>query len=473
MISLNMTLGLHAAFSAGLLASFSPLIIQAAHYFKEDTFLLFGVTAIILSVSLYEKFRNIHTVIFAGIAAAFAASSKYAGLIFLPVVLFFLLRGRSHSIGLTRKRRAMVFLSAFILAGSLLNYQAFYYTDYISEKLRLKFSKTFNRSHTQKTIKSVKLIEESTDISIANARAINKTPGTEKSRPVKITGKNHDRGGLALFTGHGGVVSRNPAVTYIRVFFTHTFPAIPLLAIIFLMITFITKNKISVQLTLLITLFFTYFFAISLGKSTGSRYFIPISLITHIFAALGIFKIAELAGEGFHKRLVSTASLFFVFILVIPAYSEAAKIHSMFDTSPDNRREMIEWLDSNIHQRAVIAADSYTRLTLMINNISPGVRKLITVKEMTYTGDLGSIKNARKLGITHVIACSRTYKRFFNTHLTSSDNSAGVVDTRRRFYSELFRNGRPVWESRHPDRGSLNPIIKIYHLDNEKCKKSQ
>jgi hypothetical protein len=129
---------------------------------------------------------------------------------------------------------------------------------------------------------------------------------------------------------------------------------------------------------------------------------------------------------------------------------------------------MIEWLNSNIKRRAVIAADSYARLKLMIKDISPGVRKLITVKEMTYTGDLGSIENAKKLGITHIIACSRTYNRFFDTHLISSDNSAGIVDTRRRFYSELFRNGRPVWESRHPDRGSLNPIIKIYHLDNEK-----
>lgn len=461
MISINMTLGLSAAFSAGLLASFSPPIIQAAHYLKEDIFLLFGITAVILSLALYNKFRNAQTAIFTGIAAACAASAKYVGLIFLPVTLFFLLSGGAASNGLTRGRRALIMLSAFIITTSLFNCQMFYYKDYISEKLNSKFSKTFRKAEPKKDLRNINLTEEAADISIANTQPINQSPGEK-------TSKDHDRGGLAILTGHGGVISRSPLKEYIRQFFNHTILAIPLLAILFFIIMLIKRNEITVLLKVMFTIFLLYFLVISLGKSTGSRYFIPISLLTHIFAALGIIKITELLGKRYDRRAVSAVSMIFIFILIIPAYSEAAKVYKMFDTSHDNRREMIEWLNSNITRKAIIAADSYARLKTMAQNITPEVRKMITVKEMTYTGDLKSIENARKLGITHIIVCSKSYNRFYNKNLKSSSQAAGIVSIRRRFYSELFNNGLPVWESRHPDYGSLNPTIKIYQLNKYK-----
>ncbi len=465
MISLNMTLGLPAAFSAGLLATFSPLIVQAAHIFKEDISLLFGITAVILSISLYDKFRNRTTLALTGISAALAASSKYIGLIFLPVALFFLLSDKTVSNGLTRRKRALTMLAVFFLASSLLNYQAFYYKDYISEKLSVKLSKTFRKPGPVKKPRKVNLKDESTDISIANTRPLNRAPGNGKKLSGNKNPKDHDRGGLAILTGHGGVVSRSPLKEYIRKYFNHTVPAIPVLAILFFIIMLIKRNEITVQLKVMFTVFFIYFLVISLGKSTASRYFIPISLLTHVFAALGIIKMTELLGKKFNRVPVTPVSLFLVLILIIPAYSRAAKMNRMFDTSRDNRNEMITWLESNIHSEAVIAADSYTRLKKMVRNIAPEKRKKITVKEMTYTGDLESIGNARKLGITHIVVCSKSYNRFFNKNLVSSSKATDTVSMRRKFYSELFKNGLLVWESRYPDTGSLNPAIKIYQLE--------
>ncbi len=95
-LTAGLLVGWPAALAVGALLAINHDLLRFAHYFKEDTALVFGFAVCVLAIALFAKFPARRTIIFAGIAAALCASSKYIGLIALPLALgciLFHLRG--------------------------------------------------------------------------------------------------------------------------------------------------------------------------------------------------------------------------------------------------------------------------------------------------------------------------------------------------------------------------------------------
>jgi hypothetical protein len=107
-----------AGLMAGILFGLDPGLFRAAHFFKEDSVLLFGWAALLASLAWYRQRPGLPTALLAGAAGAVCASGKYIGV--LPVILavpFLRMPG-------TRDRsRTTAFLGAFVAVYAALNFQ--------------------------------------------------------------------------------------------------------------------------------------------------------------------------------------------------------------------------------------------------------------------------------------------------------------------------------------------------------------
>jgi len=77
--------GRFAGIAAGLLLLSNHQFFELAHYFKEDTALLFGMSAWLLGLALYSKRPHWTTAALVGAGAALAVSGKYIG-VFAPLL---------------------------------------------------------------------------------------------------------------------------------------------------------------------------------------------------------------------------------------------------------------------------------------------------------------------------------------------------------------------------------------------------
>jgi hypothetical protein len=110
--------GAWSAAAAGLFLLTSPQYFELAHYFKEDPSLVCGLALGLLAALLYGERPGVRRAAVLGLAAAVAASAKYAGLIFLPFAVYAVLAAR-------RPRDLAMLLGAFAGGFLLVNWPAF------------------------------------------------------------------------------------------------------------------------------------------------------------------------------------------------------------------------------------------------------------------------------------------------------------------------------------------------------------
>lgn len=88
--------GLLGALSVGLLVAVCPILGVTAHFLKEDTALLFGITLTCLALHFWLERPTGRRLILLGLATGLAASGKYIGALSLlavvPLVLFYSIR---------------------------------------------------------------------------------------------------------------------------------------------------------------------------------------------------------------------------------------------------------------------------------------------------------------------------------------------------------------------------------------------
>lgn len=110
--------GRFAGVAMGLLLLSNHQLFELAHYFKEDTALVFGIAAWLLALALYERRPTWSKAALIGIGAALAVSGKYVGA-FAPVLSLWVLA----KTGLPERRgaRFAAFFAALALSLAAVN----------------------------------------------------------------------------------------------------------------------------------------------------------------------------------------------------------------------------------------------------------------------------------------------------------------------------------------------------------------
>ena len=76
-----------AGLLTALLVGTNPMVFGLAHYMKEDTVYVFGLSAFLLALVRYDGKPDASRLVQLAIASGIAASSKYIGLVTVPVAL--------------------------------------------------------------------------------------------------------------------------------------------------------------------------------------------------------------------------------------------------------------------------------------------------------------------------------------------------------------------------------------------------
>ena len=112
--------GRFIAAATGIFVLSNPHLFDLAHYFKEDPWVLFGISLTLLAMLIHSEARGALSSCLLGFAASIAISSKYSAVLVLPFVFYILL-----SSSIYKKRDFLVCLSCLVLGVVVINFPAF------------------------------------------------------------------------------------------------------------------------------------------------------------------------------------------------------------------------------------------------------------------------------------------------------------------------------------------------------------
>lgn len=295
--------GSMAGVLTGCFLMMDPLLIEHAHYFKEDPAMTFGFAVFLLAVHLHATLPRRGTLLFLGAAAAACVSSKYIGAVVIPFGLFtvwrFPVEGRSRD-----------FLKFAIgLAGIfvLFNFQAL--------------------SHLPRMFSS---IAEEVD------KAQNAQSGSLRSVPHSYY--------LHMWMYRDGSIDLILTAVYAS----------------WLIFGF---RKIRFVEFLSVALVLCYFAIISMSPKYADRYYLPIQAVVLWWGGLGLAGMAQFLAAGFFRNrrevavgMVSVVLVAFCWLQIPPA------VRMLKGFTEDTRRDLVEFIRIHVPHDAVIAQDKKVKL---------------------------------------------------------------------------------------------------------------
>lgn len=400
------------AFAAGAALACHHQFFELAHYFKEDSALLAGLSlSFLMLLACWWRPSMLRTALL-GIACGLAVSGKYLGVVALVLALPILWREKER-----RAQRIGIFFAALVGTFVILNLPLF---------LHLA---TFRESF-----------------------------GREMEFVVK---------------GQRGMTRSVPHSQYWNVFVDNTTPAIWVMLAVFLRARWRERRTLSLPEWMLIAFPFVYAIALSFSPKTNDRYFLPATAIFTLQAAIGALDLARTFAWRRQRRrwFVCAALILVLFQLVsLPRpvhWGNFTEYWRAFQV--DDNEELIAFLRKEVPATAVIAKDNRVALpdpTRKKDAARVGVipQKVVAAR---FVADLGTLDELRAKGITHVVVSESDYGRF---QLKSLRPQAGEKEDflrRQTFYAELQRAGPPVTLLAEWERGTviyLHPGLRVYRI---------
>ncbi|XHR30278.1 MAG: ArnT family glycosyltransferase [Chthoniobacteraceae bacterium] len=114
----EVTAGPVAALVCGLFLMTSPLMVEVAHYFKEDPAMTMGLGVAFLGIALFQKSPTAARLVLMAVGAALAASGKHLGAAVIPFCLYAIMRQPEG-----RAKRMAGFLAVLVGVYAAVNYQ--------------------------------------------------------------------------------------------------------------------------------------------------------------------------------------------------------------------------------------------------------------------------------------------------------------------------------------------------------------
>lgn len=391
------------ALSVGL----CPSILVNAHYMKEDTPLLFGAAMILLATFWYSS-RPRPTLPYAllafiGIAAGFAASGKYIGILILVPALWFISFPWEWPNAL---QRWSVVLASFGLTVLLINYSIF--LDWGAFMAGLNYE------------------------------------------------INH-----ALHEHFGGTVMNRPNSFALEALFRETMPHILVLAGAFVVALGAFWKTTTRWDLFLVLLAVGFSIILSFSIIPAYRYNLPLIALLHLMAALAVVKCVELVKRPLNWALLIAA------IALIASLEMRRCINYLDQFANDSRLRLRSFVCHELPPGSTVIADAYAlqeydddpRLTESESKLP------VRFKASFWAADLSDFDALRDFGVDFVAVSEGAYGRFFDPRVRPSPNDTHF-DARRRFYEQLFARGELVWSSdpEPPTHAFVNPPLRLYRV---------
>jgi hypothetical protein len=392
---------------AGLLTAASPQLFELAHYFKEDTALIFGFAFLWVAMAYAQRQPGTSAALLLGLAAAVATSAKYIGIL----TLAFAIAAEAFSRRNLQPRRGWrgqaLLLGAFLVGVAALNIPLLLDSAQFSSSLQTEMR--------------------------------------------------------AVSQGEGGIAHTSPITTYLKSLLGFTgWPV--LIAGTLSLALHGALPKIPTRLPRLVALFpLVYLAIIACSPKTSSRYLLPVTVSVTFFAAVLPATLAQLVAPYFH-RWPSAARLAIPLLLGLGLLGSqiANLLPTMQGFHRDARRELIAFLNANLPKDAHLVVERRVDL-----DVDAGQQEKVhpfDIRSKECAADLGTVAELRLQGINYIVIHGPTrYKFTSKVHVPQADARADY-ERRRAFYEQLDRECRLVWKTRKSKVGYLSPDLRVYDM---------
>jgi len=194
---------------------------------------------------------------------------------------------------------------------------------------------------------------------------------------------------------------------------------------------------------------------LSVAPVTKERYMLPVFALFCLLGALGITELFS-ASPFARARLVAT-----VLAVAAVGWHLPNFIHYAREFATDDRRELIAWIRANVPEDATIAHDRRARLEVAQRDGLPldqFPQKAISARRRL--PDLGSFEDLRDKGVRWFVVCEMDSINVLRPE-KREDQSA---QAERKFYEQLFREGKLRWERPAGRIYYLHPGLRVYEL---------
>ncbi len=394
--------GRFAGIAAGLLLLTNRQLFELAHYFKEDTALLFGVACWFFALALFWKRPSAGRLILLGIGAGLAASGKTLGLFALPLSLGLL---AFHPTLPRRWSRLALFSVSFLVVLVAINFPVV--TQWSA--FRQSFHKELN---------------------------------------------------LAV-GGHGGMTRSIPHDVYLTAFRANViFLLWPL--ILWYYVRCWRERRTLSGAEAVVALFPVLYLAIlSFAPKTNDRYFLPATALFLCTAAMGMSLLRDhLARRGLSPKHFRLATIALIVVGVsaqflhkgLPRYYRAFQV--------DDTADLAAWVNTHlpdahiaIDDKVMLASEKYDRYA----PYQPAIHATVAPKPVE---DFADIEELRQAGVTHVVLTQAVYGRYDLKSLRPKSGFKDEYERKKELYADLLA-AKPLWSR---DRGTvvyLHPGLEV------------
>ena len=383
--------GLTGAWCVGLLVAICPVIGVTAHFLKEDTAMLLGLSATGLALVHWRRYPCRRRLLWLGLACGLMASSKYIATLALLPVIAVVLGNREQSIGLSRLSTLAYVLVPCALVFFIINFPIVFQSD--------RFTLGLTKGATL----------------VAHGR----------KRPADLPN-------LEVFEDME-VLSR---------------PVMLMAGITFLLLMTKLPRERFVGLSILgIGLLFTVILTITpLGIPT--RYLLIPAVSLHALAGLGIAMLVEILSRNREPRqrhgIAATGAALAIALAWIAYPNYHALAIDDFDRA-DARAELIRWVNSTLGPDAVLAVSPATRLPGVGNiELADPAIQFSRVPVTIWKLDKVSAWQLREEGITHLVLREGQWSQFRSRTKTESANYESLTGSPDAIPKTVWRTPRQI-----------------------------
>ncbi|HEX8312834.1 MAG TPA: glycosyltransferase family 39 protein [Chthoniobacteraceae bacterium] len=396
--------GVGGGWLAGTVALTNPQIYECAHYFKEDTALLFGSAVTWLFVVRFIDKPGRLNATGMGVGVALAASGKYLGLLnlVLPIAAILIIARRENA--RSAGGAALIAIAAAAAVFFAINHQLFFATE------QLRSSLDFEMKH--------------------------------------------------VLQGEGGISKSVPHGYYLERLNEIMSPALLVAGGVF------AAMAVRIGRTaggLLAAFALIYLVALSCSPKIALRYLLPVTGIWCVFAGAGIALLMQQARVAVARQWLARGSIVIAAaLLLLIGVMQGRQLVTMMDAfRRDSRSELTAWILANAPAGSTVAYETKVGLGWLTERV-PALDGY-TLLRKDYVADLGSVEELRARGVEFV-AVYGINRSFHRGKHFPQEAVREAFERRRDFYAQLDSETKLVWQRKQGASAYLLPGIRLYRL---------